>query len=160
MKYFSSLIVFAMLLACSSIVYADAARPPYPRPRPDITQNQLVQMNIDDRGKLYINFTFPAACDYNYQLVDKKTGIALTSGAGSYKTGEILKDVVADLKDRLDSEKNYFLLKIQMSNIQEQTRFGKKIRRDKVDVTKTVLVKRGSRDKVYDLRVYNGEVEL
>ena len=156
MKYFSTLIVFAILFASLSVAYADVA--PYPRPRPhrEVTQTQIVTTSIDNLGKLSMKFTFPAACDYEYQLVDRQTGVALKSGKGAYQNNTV--EDVADLSSRLGNEKNYFVLKIQMSNVQFKTRFGTKILSDKSVVTKIILVEKGSSDNVYDLRVYDGEI--
>ena len=157
MKYFSALIVFAILFASLSVAYADVA--PYPRPRPhhEVTQTQIVTTSIDNLGKLSMKFTFPAACDYEYQLVDRQTGVALKSGKGAYQNNAV--EDVADLSDRLGNEKNYFVLKIQMSNVQFKTRFGIKILSDKSIVTKTILVEKSSQNETYSLQIYDGDVD-
>lgn len=165
MKYFSTLIVFAIVFASLSVAYADVARPPRPphpihRPHPTpppqhkVSQTQFVTVKVDNFGKLVLRFTFPADCNYKYQLFDKESGEKIKSGKFSYRTGKTVERVV-DLNERLTDGKNSFLLKIQMSSITEQTRFGKKIWRDKVKVAKELVIRKNNQDQKYNVRVHD-----
>lgn len=151
MKHFSLLIAFVMVFASLSVAYADVA--PYPRPRTTIN-SQFVTVSINKCGELTLEFNFDADCDYDYQLVEKDTETTIHVGAGSYKAGDTLKNVV-DLQDWLANDKEYFLLNIRLTNIVEQTRFGKKISNSVVTASKTIRVMKFRYGDSYDLRLYD-----
>ena len=159
MKIFSSLVAFAMVFACLSVACADLPLPPRPRN----VQSDFVTADITDEGELSLKFEFPYECKYEYHLIDvwkdSKQEIhreEILSGKGKCKSGEIVEDLV-NVKERLRFRRNFFLLQIQLSDIKEKTRFGTKTRRDKEDVTKTIVVSLGSWGRIYDLRVYDGD---
>ena len=159
MKIFSALIFFAMLFTCLPAAYADVALPPRPRN----VQSGFVTADIDDDKKLTLKFNFPYECDYEYQLLcvwkDNEGNLLypkIHSGSGKCKQGDSIKEVV-DLNERLSFKNNLFLLKIKMTNIKEETRFGTKIHRYKEEVTKTLLVSSSFWGKIYDLRIYDGD---
>lgn len=160
-KHFSLLIAFVMVFACLSTAYADVALPPRPRN----VQSDFVTADIDDGGKLTLKFAFPAACDYEYHLIDRwedsKKEIhhdEVKSGKGSYKVGDVVETVV-ELNSRLRGGKNYFVLKVQMSNIKKKTIFGTKTMRDKKEIAKTIVISLGSWNRIYDLHVYKGDID-
>lgn len=158
MKCFSSLIVFVMMFMSLSVACADVALPPRPRN----VQNDFITADIDDDRKLTLKFEFPAACDYEYQLIDrwedneKKIHYnEVKSGSGSCKAGDVVEEVV-DLSNRIMGGKNYFLLNIQLSNVKEETRFGVKVRHGKSEIKKTIVISKTIWGKIYDLKIYNG----
>ena len=148
MKIFSSLVAFAMVFACLSVALADVALPPRPH-----NQGGFIDADIDNDGKLSLEFEFPYDCSYKYRLVDG-TGAEILSGKGSYNAGDTV-EAGADLK--LSIGKNFFTLKIETSDVKAQTRFGKKVSRDKNVVTKTLVVTKNLYGKRYDLRIYDDE---
>ncbi|MBR1806263.1 MAG: hypothetical protein IJ774_07760 [Selenomonadaceae bacterium] len=148
MKIFSSIIAFAMVFACLSIACADIAPPPRPH-----NQGGFIDADIDNDGKLSLEFEFPYDCSYKYRLVDG-TGAEIFSGKGTYNAGDTVQKS-ADLK--LSIGRNFFKLKIETSDIKAQTRFGTKARRDKNVVTKTLVVTKNLYGKRYDLRIYDDE---
>lgn len=151
-----------MIFASLSVVYADAALPPRPRN----VQSDFLTADIDDDGQLTLKFSFSAACDYEYQLIDRWEGSKeeihrneVKSGKGSYKVGDVVEEVV-NLKNRImPSRKNYFVLKVHLSNIKEKTRFGSKVRRGKIDVTKTIIIETSYWNKAYGFHIYNGDID-
>lgn len=151
MKHFSLLIAFVMVFACLSTAYADVALPP--RPRTTI-KSQFVTASINKYGELTLEFSFEADCDYDYQLIEKDTETTIHAGAGSYKADDTLKDVV-DLQDWLANDSGCFLLNIRLTNIVEQTRFGRKISNSVVTVSKTIRVMKFRFGDEYDLRLYD-----
>lgn len=158
MKYFSSLIAFVMIFACFSVAYADVA--PYPRPRPDSRPRPLIQRvtaDVTADNKLSLEFRFSAACDYEYQLIHQATGNEIYSSTGEYDYDLGNVDEVVNLDNFLTEGQNYLLLKIRCYNIKEQTRFGSKIKRDKLNITKTLVISKDSDGKITNVRVYNGE---
>lgn len=155
MKYFSILIVFAMIFACLPVAQADVALPPRDRN----VQSDFITADIDDRGKLSVKFDFPSTCDYEYQLIGKKTGKEIHSGNGSVKKGDVVEEFVdLPFMRSLSDGRNFFVLKMKLSNIREKTPFGTKIRSGNVYVTKTILVEVSFRqNKIYGLYIDDGE---
>lgn len=159
MKYFSSLIAFVMIFACLSVAYADVALPPRPRN----VQSDFITADVDDNRKLSIKFNFPSECIYKYQLINrwKKSDeeikyLTVKTGEGTYKPGDTVEEVI-DLEHWLMDWDEIFVLRVQMYNVVEQTRFGTKIRQKTVRSTKTILIRTGSWKRIYDLRIYDGE---
>lgn len=163
MKYLSSLIVFVITFTCLSVAYADVALPPRPRN----VQSDFITADIDDYGKLTIRFEFPADCDYEYQLIDRWENSnkeiqrkEIYSGKGSCKAGDVVEEVV-DLNScsRILTGQNYYILKVQLSNVKEKTRFGVKVRRGKSDVTKTILIEGNVWGNLFGLSIYDGDID-
>ena len=150
MKYFSALIAFVIIFASLSVAHADIAFPPRP---PSKAESQFVTISTDDQNNLYLQFNFPAACNYKYRLLDKRTEKEMLSGEGSYKTSDSIKDVV-DLSERLSRGKNYFLLNIRLSDIREETPFGVKARNSECAIKKIIVI-RTVFDKIYDFEIYD-----
>lgn len=141
MRFFASICAALMIFASLSVVYADVA--PYPRPRPprpEVSQKITASINSDNR--LSLKFKFPAACDYKFQLTDTSTGNKIHSGEGVYTSGSAIE--VLDLQDRLDVGENNFMLEIRGYNFKEQTRFGKKIKRGEIELVKLVVITQDS----------------
>ena len=154
MKCFSSLIVFVMMFASLSIACADVALPPRPRP---VVENQFVTIDKDVYKGIRLEFNFPAECDYEYQLIDKATGDKISSDNGSY-SDDYSKTYYLGLHKYLKGTcERKFLLKVQVSNVKEKTRFGVKIRKDKFNITKTIVVEADDEDGIINLNVYDGE---
>ena len=152
MRFLAALCAAMMIFASFSVVYADVA--PYPRPRPpkpEISQQITASMTSDNH--LLLRFAFSAACDYKFQLNDT-AGNKISSGKGSYTSGNALE--VVNLKNRLEVGENSFLLKIQAYNFKEQTRFGEKIKRGENTLTKTVIVTKNSGGEL-SVDIYDGE---
>ena len=167
MKIFSSLVAFAVVFACLSVACADVALPPRPRN----VQSDFVTADITDDGELSLKFKFPYECKYQYHFVevwkdsDKEIHhTEIFSGAGKCKAGDIVEDG-ADLRRRLSGgehnifggKHNFFVLTIETSDIKAKTRFGTKSRRDKEEITKTIIVSRGAWGQIYDFGVYDGD---
>lgn len=159
MKIFSSLVAFAVVFACLSVACADVALPPRPRN----VQSDFVTADITDDGELSLKFKFPYECKYEYHLIDVWRNSdeeicrkEILSGKGKCKSGKTVEGLV-NVENRLRFGRNFFLLQIQLSDIKEKTRFGTKTRRDKEDLTKTIVVWLGTWGRIYDLRVYDGD---
>ena len=157
-KIFSALIFFAILFTCLPAAYADVSLPPRPRN----VQSGFITADTDGDKQLILKFDFPYECNYKYQFInvwEESEKILhrdkVHSGSGKCKQGDSVKEVVS-LKGQTLGRRNQFLLKIQMTNIKEETRFGKKIRRDQKEVIKTLFVS-VHWGKIYDLRVYDGD---
>ena len=157
MKIFSSLLAFVMMFACLSVAYADVPVPP----RPDINRDPFVRADINKRGKLTLEIEFFSDWNYKYWLVDKNTGEKISShdtkGLPRPPHGTSSFHDSVNLRDRLSDGENYFLLTIEIYDIETQTRFGIKKRRDNITWTKTIVVEKNSADNSYSVRVYDGK---
>lgn len=152
MKIFSSLLAFVMIFAFVATAYADVA--PYPRPRPR-PANQIVTAEVNDNDELIITLSFPVTCNYKYQIFDAN-GAIVKWGKDSCDLGDTAEVIVYPDSKLVAGEKKYYLLKLNLSNIQEQTRFGAKIRRDEKSFTKTLVFEKNSDDTT--VKVLEGDV--
>lgn len=133
-----------MIFASLSVAYADVAIYPRSRPQPEIPQPVTATVTSDKR--LVLRFTFPAPCDYKYQLIDNRTGEEIHSGKGSCENGNALE--ILNLNNRIKVGENHFRLKIHAHKFKEQTRFGTKIKRGEMDLIKNIVLTRGDTGRV------------
>lgn len=153
MKIFSSLMAFVMIFAVFATVYADVA--PYPRPRPR-PESQIVTAQVNNNDELTIQISFPDTCDYKYKIFDA-SGELVKSGKDFREAGDTADIVVYSDDKFVAGEKKFYVLKLTLFDIREETRFGEKIKRGEKNFTKTIVLEKNSGKS--SVKVYEGDVK-